>query len=190
MATPTNDLQTALAGAGIEPEAAEQLGVALQQFMDEAVARQSSRDETPVPPMSYQDSERFVRIEQSLFDLRELMQVRFEAVDQRFDQVDRRFEDVDRRFDVLERRFEVVERQLEEVNRRLDVVERRIDLVERRLEEVERRFGEVERRFGEVERRFGEVDERLNRERLERLGFVTAATGAIVAGLLRLFGAI
>ena len=56
--------------------------------------------------------------------------------------------------------------------------------------DVDRRFDEVDRRFGDVDRRFGDVDKRLDRERLERLGFVTAAAGAITAALLRLFGAI
>lgn len=170
MATPTNDLQTALASAGIEPEAAERLGLALERFMDEAVARQaSSRDDSVTLPSASPDAERLARIEQSLSDMRELVQVQFDAVQQRF-------EHVDRRFDVVERRLDVTDRGFEEVNRRLDVLERRLDVIDRRFEEVERRFQEV--------------DERLNRERLERFGFVTAATGAIVAGLLRLFGAI
>ena len=106
--------------------------------------------------------ERLARIEQSLLDLNEMLGVRFDVVDHRFEQ--------------MERQFGLVDRKLDEVNRRLDVVERRLDVVDRRFEEVDGRFRAL--------------DERLNRERLERLGFVTAAAGAITAGLLRIFGAI
>lgn len=44
--------------------------------------------------------------------------------------------------------------------------------------------------FAHVDHRFKEIDDRLDRERRERWGFVTAAAGAITAGLLRVFGAI
>lgn len=163
MAAPANDLETALTSAGFAPESAAELGKVLKEFVDDAVSRRSSSQSEPLESlMSDPNAERLIRVEQSLLDLRELMQVRFDAVDKQFEAVDRRFEEIDRRLDVIDAR-------LEELSRRLDLVERRLDVVERRLDEL---------------------DSRMNRERVERIGFVTAATGAIVAGLLRLFGAI
>ncbi len=170
MATPANDLETVLASAGIESEAAERLGVVLQQFVDEAVAKQSAPALVPLAA-SFPDAtaERVIRIEQELIDLREILTVRFDAIDQRFDAIDRRFEEVDRRFEEVDRRFETIER---------------------RFEDVDRRFETIDRRFEEVDHRFGELNDRLDRERREWLGFVTTVAGAITAGLLRIFGAI
>ena len=44
--------------------------------------------------------------------------------------------------------------------------------------------------FAHVDHRFKVMEDRLDRERRERWGIVTAAAGAITAGLLRVFGAI
>ena len=94
---------------------------------------------------------------------------------------------LEQKFDSL---LELMTIRFNDIDRRFDEVDRRFDEVDRRFELVDRRFEDVDRRFGEVDRRFGDVDKRLDRERLERLGFVTAAAGAITAALLRLFGAI
>ena len=184
MATPANDLETALASAGLAPEAAERLGAALQQLMKEALARQAPPQvEALASPIAEATGERAIRIEQAVIDLREILTVRFDAIDRRFEEVDRRFELTERRFEEIDRRFDLVDRKFEEIDRRFD-------LMERKFQEIDHRFELVDLRFAEIDRRFVELNDRLDRERRERLGFATAATGVIVAGLLRIFGAI
>ncbi len=191
MATPANDLETALASAGLAPEAAQRLGEALQQLMEEALARQAPPQvEALASPIAEATSERVIHIEQAVIDLREILTVRFDAIDRRFEESDRRFELTERRFDEIDRRLDLVERKFEEIDRRFDLVDRKFELMERKFQEIDHRFELVDLRFAEIDRRFVELNDRLNRERRERLGFVTAATGAIVAGLLRIFGAI
>jgi flagellar capping protein FliD len=71
-------------------------------------------------------TERIVRVEEEVKSLREVMEVRFEAVDSRFDAleshvesrfeaIDARFEAVDARFDSMESRFET---RFEEIDKR------------------------------------------------------------------------
>jgi hypothetical protein len=60
---------------------------------------------------------------QILRDIRDTMNVRFDAVDKRFDAVDKRFDAVDARFDKLESRVTGVEQRLGAVEGRLIGVE-------------------------------------------------------------------
>lgn len=70
----------------------------------------------------------------------------------------------------------------------------RVDSSEARLIRLEQKFDDLRElimvQFAHVEQRFADVDKRQDRERRERWGIVTAAAGAITAGLLRVFGAI
>jgi len=60
----------------------------------------------------------------SIGDLRDEMEERFEQVDKRFEQVDKRFEQVDKRFEQVDRHFV-------NVNARLDTIERDIAEIRR-----------------------------------------------------------
>ena len=77
--------------------------------------------------------ERSVRIEEELRAGRQLMEVRFEAVDRRFEAVDRRFEDVNTRFEDMNTRFEDMNARFGDTNNR--------------FEDMNNRFGDMDRRF-------------------------------------------
>lgn len=171
MAVTTKNLEDALAGAGVEPELAASIAVAMQPFIEnDGVAQAESVSEV----RGDSDDVRLARLEQKVDDLRDLMMVGFQNVDRRFEEVDRRFDEVDRRFVEMDIR---TDRRFEEAEKRED----------RRFEEAERR---EDRRFESVGQRFDDLDKRLDRERMERWAFVVAVGGSLAAALLRLFGAI
>ena len=69
--------------------------------------------------------ERSVRIDEELRAGRQLMEVRFEAVDRRFEAVDRRFEDVNTRFEDMNTRFGDMNNRFEDMNNRFGDMDRR-----------------------------------------------------------------
>lgn len=160
MAVTTKNLEDALAGAGVEPELAASIAVAMQPFIE---SDSVSRAEVVSGERGDSDDVRLARLEQKVDDLRDLMMIGFQSVDRRFDDMEKR---IDHRFEEVDRRFGDVDRRFEEAEKRED------------------------RRFEAVERRFGQLDHRLDRERMERWAFVVAVGGSVTAALLRLFGAI
>ena len=56
-------------------------------------------------------------VEQELKDQRELMAVRFDAMDRRFEETNERFAE---RFDAVDQRFAAVDRRFEEMDRRFE----------------------------------------------------------------------
>ncbi len=167
MAVTAKNLEDALTGAGVEPDLAASIAVAMQPFIENggvAQAEAASRER------SDSDEVRLARLEQKVDDLRDLVMVGLQNVDRRFDDMEKR---IDRRFEDVDRRFEDVDRRFAEAERRED-----------------RRFEGVDRRFEDVDRRFSDLNKRLDRERMERWAFVVAVGGSITAALLRLFGAI
>ena len=71
--------------------------------------------------------ERMVRVEEELKAQRELMTVRFDAVDRRFESVDQRFEAVDRRFESMDQRFEDL---IGYMNGRFEAVDKRFSTIQ------------------------------------------------------------
>ena len=64
-----------------------------------------------------------VRVEEELRSQRELMIVRFDAVDRRFVDANKRFEAVDKRFDDINKRFEIVDKRFDDINKRFAAVQ-------------------------------------------------------------------
>ncbi|MCY4375564.1 MAG: hypothetical protein OXC31_17515 [Spirochaetaceae bacterium] len=103
--------------------------------------------------------ERTATIEQELKDQRELMAVRFDAMDRRFEETNERIAE---RFDAMDRRsderFAAVDRRFEEMNERFaerfDAMDRRFDDMGKRADE---RFAEIGKRSDE---RFAEMGKR------------------------------
>ena len=60
-------------------------------------------------------SEQQYATQESVDNLKEQMNVRFEAVDQRFETVTHRFEQVDKRFDQIDKRFEQSDKKLDRI---------------------------------------------------------------------------
>ena len=187
MAISTKELEDALAEAGISSEAAPSLAAVLQRLVD---AREEDPGQTaviaPAETIPADSTDRRLdRIEQELVHLHDLLTVRFEDVDRQFEEMRRQ---TDQRFDEIDRRFEEMQRQMDQ---RFDEMRLRTD---QRFDEMQRqmdqRFGAVDDKFDAVDDRFAAIEGRFDRERRERWGIVTAATGAIVAALLRLFGVI
>ena len=81
----------------------------------------------PAASVSTQLLERMVRVEEELKSQRELMIIRFDAVDRRFEAVDRRFEAVDRRFEAEDKRFEDL---ISHVDKRFEAVDKRFGLIQ------------------------------------------------------------
>ena len=183
MAVSTKELEEALVEGGVTQEAAPNLAnVLVRMFGGRAEEVESKGTEhgqiNARSAWERATDQRLDRIEQEFVHLRELLTVRFDAVDHRFEQVDQRFEELQRSID---QRFEQVDQRFEELQRSID---QRFDQIQR---EMDQRFDQMQR---ETDQRHAAVEERLDRERRERWGLVTAATGAIVVGLLRIFGAI
>ena len=99
--------------------------------------------------------ERIATIEQELKDQRELMAVRFDAVDRRFEEMNERMAE---RFDAVDRRFAAVDRRFEEMGKRSD---ERFEEMGRRSDErfaaVNVRFEDMNKRFEDMNRRFGSM---------------------------------
>ena len=91
--------------------------------------------------------ERSVRIEEELRGGRQLMEVRFEAVDRRFEAVDRRFEEVNTRFEDMNTRFEDMNTRFEDMNTRFEDMNARFGDTNNRFEDMNNRFGDMDRRF-------------------------------------------
>ena len=99
--------------------------------------------------------ERIATIEQELKDQRELMAVRFDAMDrrseERFAAMDRRFEEMNERF---AERFDAMDRRFDDMGKRSD---ERFAAVHVRFEDVNKRFEDVNRRFEDMNKRFGSM---------------------------------
>ena len=100
---------------------------------------------------------------------------------------------------------ESLESQMVRMEQKIDALQTRTEHLQARTEHLhaltEQKIAQTEQKidglhelmtvqFAHVDHRFKAIDDRLDRERRERWGFVTAAAGAITAGLLRVFGAI
>jgi chaperonin cofactor prefoldin len=97
----------------------------LQQAMEEFV----ERNELRLKELSL--IERIVRVEEELKSMREMSEVKFEAMEKRFEAVDKRFEALQRemvvRFEAVDKRFEALQR---EMNARFEAIEKRFSVVQ------------------------------------------------------------
>jgi len=74
--------------------------------------------------------ERVVRVEAELKNLREVMEVRFNAVQTELKAFHQRFEDVNKRFDDINQRFEDVNKRFEDVNTRFEDMDKRFSQIQ------------------------------------------------------------
>jgi len=65
-------------------------------------------------------SEHHYATQESVDNLKEQMNVRFQKVDNSFEQVDKRFEQVDKRFEQVDKRFEQVDKSILQLDKKLD----------------------------------------------------------------------
>ena len=83
---------------------------------------------------------RFDAVDQRFEDQNGLIDARFDAVDQRFVEqsglMEARFERGDARFDAVDQRFESVESRFDSVDIKIDAVDKRVDAVDRRIDEM------------------------------------------------------
>ena len=104
--------------------------------------------------------ERIATIEQELKDQRELMAVRFDAVDRRFEEMNERLAE---RFDAMDRRFEEMgkrsDERFEEMDKRSD---ERFAAVNVRFEDVNKRFEDMNNRFEDMNKRFEDMNKRFD----------------------------
>jgi vacuolar-type H+-ATPase subunit E/Vma4 len=103
--------------------------------------------------------ERLVRVEEELKNLRETMEIRFQAVDRRFeaqqavmkagfDAMDKRFSTVDKRFEaqqaVMKAGFDAMDKRFEAIDKRFEaqqaVMKAGFDAMDERLSAVDKRF--------------------------------------------------
>ena len=99
--------------------------------------------------------ERIATIEQELKDQRELMAVRFDAVDRRFEDMNARMAE---RFDAVDRRFEEMgkrsDERFEEMGKRSD---ERFAAINVRFEDMNKRFEDMNKRFEDMNKRFSSM---------------------------------
>lgn len=111
--------------AQIEQVVAKAVESRLQQALEEYV----ERNELRFKELSL--IERTVRVEEELRSLREMSEVRFEAIDKRFEALQRemnsRFEAADKRFEAVDKRFESLQR---EMNARFVAMDKRFSAIQ------------------------------------------------------------
>ncbi|NIM12337.1 MAG: hypothetical protein GTO45_09505 [Candidatus Aminicenantes bacterium] len=109
--------------------------------------------------------ERVIRVEEELKSLREMSEIRFDAMEKRFGSLQRemneRFEAMNGRFEALQRemnaRFEVVDKCFEAMDARFEAMNGRFEAMNGRFEALQR---EMSARFEAVDKRFEAMDKR------------------------------
>ena len=147
--------------AQIEQAVAKAVESRLQQALEDYV----ERNELHFKELSL--IERTVRVEEELRSLREMSEVRFEAIEKRFESLQRemnsRFEAVDKRFEAVDKRFEAVDKRFEalqrEMSSRFEAVDKRFEAMDKRFEAVDKRFESLQR---EMNARFVAMDKRFS----------------------------
>lgn len=165
MTTPTQRLEEVLTEAGVSPEAAQPLIEEIQRVARESVALQADAGASEPEP-----SEGAVSLEGQML-----------RMEQKIDRSQARME---QKLDDLQAWTEHLQARMEHLHA---MTEQKIAMTEQKVDGLHEL---MEVQFTHVDHRFKAIDDRLDRERRERWGFVTAAAGAITAGLLRVFGAI
>ncbi len=91
---------------------------------------------------------RVVRIEETLVQQQQSLELLLHQVDKRFEQVDKRFEQVDKRFEEMQQsiaaRFEQVDKRFEQIDKRFEEMQQSIAA---RFEQVDKRFEQIDKRF-------------------------------------------
>jgi chaperonin cofactor prefoldin len=122
----------------------------LQQALEEYVERNELRIK------EFSLMERVIRVEEELRSLREMSEIRFEAMDKRFEsllrEMNARFETVDKRFETMDKRFETIDKRFEsllrEMNARFEAQQREMNA---RFETVDKRFDAMDKRFSAIQ---------------------------------------
>ena len=118
-------MENTVTRAEMEQYFSKMLESRLQKAMEEFV----ERNELRLKELSL--IERIVRVEEELKAMREMFEVKFDAIDKRFEAVDKRFESVDKRFESLQRemnaRFESLQR---EMNARFEAMDKRFSVIQ------------------------------------------------------------
>ena len=200
MATSIQRLEEVLTEAGVSVEAAPSVVAELQRFVEEAIAAGTETRPTALRPGGSTESleSRMVRMEQKIDDLQtrtehlyastEHWQARTEHLhamtEQKIAQTEQKIDDLQTRTEHLYASMEHWQARTEHLHA---MTEQRIAQTEQKIDGLHELMTV---QFAHVDHRFKAIDDRLDRERRERWGFVTAAAGAITAGLLRVFGAI
>jgi len=118
-------LENTVTKAEMEQYFSKMLESRLQRAMEEFV----ERNELKLKELSL--IERIVRVEEELKSMREMFEIKFDAVDKRFETMDKRFESLQRemnaRFEALQRemnaRFEAVDKRFEAMDKRFSVIQ-------------------------------------------------------------------
>ena len=112
------NVEESVSVAQIEQVVAKAVESRLQKALEEYV----ERNELRFKELSL--IERTVRVEEELRSLREMSEVRFEAIDKRFEALQRemnsRFEAVDKRFEAVDKRFEAMDKRFESLQREMN----------------------------------------------------------------------
>ncbi len=122
--------------AEMEKYFAKMLESRLQQAMEEFVERNESR------LIELSLIERVVRVEEELKSMREMFEIKFDAMEKRFEAMDKRFESLQREMNA---RFEAL---LREMNARFEAVDKRFEAMQR---EMNSRFDSMDKRFSVIQ---------------------------------------
>jgi len=132
-------LENTVTRAEMEQYFSKMLESRLQKAMEEFV----ERNELRLKELSL--IERIVRVEEELKAMREMFEVKFDAIDKRFEAVDKRFEAVDKRFEAVDKRFESVDKRFESLQREMNA---RFESLQR---EMNARFEAMDKRFSVIQ---------------------------------------
>jgi len=88
-----------------------------------------------------------VNNEEKILSMLEIMNGRFDKVDEHLVKIDGRLDKIEVRLDKIEERLDIIEDRLDIIEERLDNIEERLDNIEERLDKVEERLDNLEDQY-------------------------------------------
>ena len=85
--------------------------------------------------------------EEKILSMLEIMNGRFDKVDEHLVKIDGRLDKIEVRLDKIEERLDIIEDRLDIIEERLDNIEERLDNIEERLDKVEERLDNLEDQY-------------------------------------------
>ena len=121
--------------------------------------------------------------EEKILSMLEIMNGRFDKVDEHLVKIDGRLDKIEVRLDKIEERLDIIEDRLDIIEDRLDIIEERLDNIEERLDNIEERLDNIEERLDKVEERLDNLEDQYESLRVSILNIELTQYPRIAAAL-------